>query len=88
MLFQLSATQLAILMAVSATAGWLLRRNLWRAGVWVFPTSVRVEDDAPADAKVPEPLALESHAATLQREGGLVPAIQQHGKAVFEQLAS
>ena len=57
-MFHLTATQLAIVVAVSGAAGWLLRKNLWRAGVWLFPTSVKIEDDAPASAKLRVPDAL------------------------------
>jgi hypothetical protein len=58
-MFQLTPAQLAALIALSAAAGWVLRKNAWRAGVWLFPSSVVVEDDAPADAKVRIPLNLE-----------------------------
>lgn len=68
-MFQLTATQLAIVVAVSGAAGWLLRKNLWRAGVWLFPTSVRVEDDAPADAKIRVPQPLTAQADTLLKLG-------------------
>jgi len=68
-MFHLSATQLAIIVAVSVAAGWLLRRNLWRAIVWLMPTTVRVEDDAPADAKVKLPLPLEPQVKELARLG-------------------
>lgn len=67
--FQLTATQLAIIVAVSGAAGWLLRKNLWRAGVWLFPTSVKVEDDAPATANLKLPATLDKHAQELQRLG-------------------
>lgn len=68
-MFQLTTTQLAILIAVSGAAGWLLRKNLWRAGVWIFPSSVKVEDDAPADAKLRIPQPLEPSTVELQKLG-------------------
>ncbi len=68
-MFHLTTTQLAVIVAVSVAAGWLLRRNLWRAIVWLMPSTVRVEDDAPADAKVKLPLPLDKHAAELARLG-------------------
>lgn len=68
-MFHLTTTQLAVIVAVSVAAGWLLRRNLWRAIVWLMPTSVRVEDDAPADAKVKLPLPLEPLVRELTRLG-------------------
>lgn len=68
-MFQLTTTQLAIVIAVSGTAGWLLRKNLWRAGVWLFPASVRVEDDAPATAKLTPPQPLEALVKTLEAVG-------------------
>jgi hypothetical protein len=67
--FQLTAMQLGIIVAVSAAAGWLLRKNLWRAGVWIFPTSVRVEDDAPATAKLRLPLPIDADVETLKGLG-------------------
>ena len=48
-MFHLTLSQLTALIALSAAAGWVLRKNAWRAGVWLFPKSVLVEDDAPAD---------------------------------------
>src|SRR4051812_305823 len=68
-MFHLTAMQLAIVVAVSAAAGWLLRKNLWRAGVWIFPSSVRIDDDAPATAKLRIPQALEPHVRELERLG-------------------
>ncbi|MBK7863865.1 MAG: hypothetical protein IPJ65_35715 [Archangiaceae bacterium] len=68
-MFQLTATQLAILIAVSGIAGWLLRKNLWRAIVYLFPTSVLIDDDAPATAKLKLPDPLSKHAETLTHLG-------------------
>ncbi|MBL8956606.1 MAG: hypothetical protein JNK82_37875 [Myxococcaceae bacterium] len=68
-MFHLTTTQLAVIIAISGTAGWLLRRNLWRAILYLSPTSVRVEDDAPADAKVKLPLTLDPLVKTLAQLG-------------------
>src|SRR4051812_37191535 len=68
-MFHLTTTQLAIVIAVSGAAGWLLRKNLWRALVWIFPSSVRVEDDAPASARLRLPQVLDPQAAELAQLG-------------------
>jgi hypothetical protein len=44
--------QLAILAVVLGVALWLLRRNLWRALLYLSPSTARIEEDAPADAKL------------------------------------
>jgi hypothetical protein len=48
---------------------WLLRRNLWRAIVYLSPRTVKVEEDAPADAKLKRPDALVTPSAELERLG-------------------
>jgi hypothetical protein len=51
-----------------AAAGWLLHRNLWRAVLVLWPTSLVTDADAPADqVRLPEPLG--PLAADLERLG-------------------
>jgi hypothetical protein len=56
--FDLTGTQAAIITAVAAAAAWLFRKNYWRALLFLRPSSVEIEADAPADAKVRLPDAL------------------------------
>lgn len=55
--------------SVVAVAAWLLKKHLWRAILYFFPTSVTVEEDAPAHAKLRLPDALIAPAAELERLG-------------------
>jgi hypothetical protein len=65
----LTPLQLAVLAAVLGMSAWLLRRNLWRAVVYLSPRTVKVEEDAPADAKLKRPDALALPAAELEALG-------------------
>ncbi len=56
-------------MLVLAAAFYILRLNLWRALLYLFPSSVRVEEDAPADAKLKLPNAILGPAEQLQKLG-------------------
>jgi hypothetical protein len=65
----LAPVQLAILALVVGVSVWLLRRNLWRAVLYLLPRTMNVEEDAPADAKLRLPEQLLTWAAELERHG-------------------